>query len=192
MSLAERLEQMEPRERQLLNVLVAVFAGFVVLLVPLGVSAMLGSVRDDNEELRQAIDEIHTGRDEVRRKNAAQEATVERYAKKAPALAGYLAKLAKANGVDIPESQDRADVPHGKQYVERSTKLVIKKVSLLNLTKFMEAIAQSPHPLSISRYNIRKRGTEQDSYDVEMVVSAFDRTEAKKKPVPADDESEDE
>ena len=182
MSLGERLDRLEPRERQLLTVLLGVFVGFVVLLVPLGVSAMLGGKRDENQELRDAIQAIHSGRDQVRKQREERDAVVARYADKAPPLAGYLAKLAKDNGFDIPESQDRAEVPHGKRYNERSTKLVLKKVPLLNLTKFMEGIAQSKHPLSITRLNIRKRGTEPDSYDVEMVVSTYDRTEKKSKP----------
>jgi general secretion pathway protein M len=57
---------------------------------------------------------------------------------------------------------------------------------MLSLVKFMEKIAQSGHPVSITRLNVRKRGTELDSFDVEMIVSAFDRkAEEKKKPEPA-------
>ncbi len=52
---------------------------------------------------------------------------------------------------------------------------------MLNLVKFMEKIEQSPHPVLISRLNIRKRGTEVDSYDVEMIVSAYDRKVTSKK-----------
>lgn len=177
MSLAERIERMEPRERQLLGILVAVFAGFFLLAVPVGASALLAGQRGDVEALRGAIAAIHEGRAKVRDRQAEREALAARYANPPPPLAGFLAKLAKDNGVEIPESQDRADVPHGKRYNERSTKLVLKKVQLLSLTKFLEGIAQSQHPIVVSRLNIRKRGTEPDSYDVELVVSAFDRTD---------------
>ena len=57
----------------------------------------------------------------------------------------------------------------------------------------MESIAASKYPLRISQLNIRKRGTGTDSYDVQMVVSAFDRKEkekAKKEETEAEEENE--
>ena len=72
-------------------------------------------------------------------------------------------------------------VPDGKRYEERSTKIVLRKVGMLSLVTFMEKLETSGHPVTISRLNIRKRGTEPDSYDVEMIVSAFDRKPDTKK-----------
>ncbi len=180
MSLRERIDRLEPRERQLLGVLGVVFAVLILLLVPIGMSAMLSSQKSENEALRTAIDNIQKGRAVVRKRAAERDAVAARYASPAPPLAGFLSKLATETGIDIPESQDRAVIPHGKQYEERSTKIVLRKVGMLHLVKFMEKIEQSPHPVLISRLNIRKRGTEVDSYDVEMVVSAFDKKAASK------------
>lgn len=180
MSLRERIDRLEPRERQLLGVLGAVFAVLLLLLVPIGMSAMLSSQKSENEALRNAIDSIQKGRALVRKRAAERDAVKARYASPAPPLAGFLAKLATETGIDIPESQDRAPIPHGKRYEERSTKIVLRKVGMLHLVKFMEKIEQSRHPVVISRLNIRKRGTEVDSYDVEMIVSAFDRKASSK------------
>ena len=52
---------------------------------------------------------------------------------------------------------------------------------MLPIAKFLEAIEKSDYPVALSRLNIRKRAGEPDSYDVEVGVSAFDRTE----PAPA-------
>jgi general secretion pathway protein M len=41
--------------------------------------------------------------------------------------------------------------------------------------KFLERIEQSGYPVRITQINVRKRGSEPDSYDVDLVVSAFDR-----------------
>ena len=183
MTLADRIERLDPRERQLVGVLVIVFGALLVLAVPLGVTALLSSRRGDSEALREAISAIQAGREAVQRRNAEREAVLERYARAAPPLASFLAQFAKESEIEIAESQDRAMVPHGKKYEERSTKIVMRKVGMLALVKFMERIEQSGHPVSISRLNIRKRGAEQDSYDVEMIVSAFDRkAEVKEKP----------
>ena len=175
MSLRDRIDRLEPRERQLLGVLVAVLGVFLLLLVPLGIAALVGSKRSNVEGLREASTAIQDGRAKVARQDQERDAVLARYKVPAPALAGFLAKQAETAGIEIPESQDRAVVPHGKKYEERSTKIVLRKVGMLSLVKFMEGIEQSGYPVSLSRVDIRKRGTETDSYDVEMVVSAFDR-----------------
>lgn len=175
MSLADRIERLDPRERRLLGILLAVFAGIVVLSIPIALTALARSRHGDNEAVRQAINEIQASREAVQRRNVEREAIVERYARPAPPLAGLLENLAKESEIQIPESQDRAPVPHGKKFEERSTKIALRKVGMLNLVKFMERIEQSGHPVSVSRLNVRKRGTEPDSYDVELIVSAFDR-----------------
>ncbi|MEZ4225686.1 MAG: type II secretion system protein GspM [Polyangiaceae bacterium] len=189
MSLSERLERLEPRERRLLGILGLVFVVVCVVLVPVAVTALLSSKRSDVEELKQAIDDIQAGRAQVERRAKDKEQILERYRRPAPPLAALLEKHAKEAKLEIPESQDRAMVPHGKSYEERSTKIVLRKVGMLNLVKFMESVEQSGHPVSISKLNIRKRGTEQDSFDVEMYVSAFDRKVEAKKKSPSTEES---
>ncbi|HEX6764295.1 MAG TPA: hypothetical protein VF103_02430, partial [Polyangiaceae bacterium] len=111
----------------------------------------------------------------------------QRYKKPAPQLQAFLAKLASDVGVEIPESQDRQAVPHGKRFEERATKLTLRKVGLLKLVKFLEKIERSGHPVRVSQFDIRKRGSEPDSYDVDLVVSAFDRKAEPKAPKAARD-----
>jgi general secretion pathway protein M len=87
--------------------------------------------------------------------------------------------------VEIPETQDRQAVPHGKRYEEKATKITLRKVGMLKVARLMERIEQSGHPVSISQLTIRKRGLEPDSYDVDMVVSAFERKADKVAPAKA-------
>lgn len=191
MSLRDRINQLEDRERRLLGVFVLVFGVFVILVIPLGVTAYLSSVQDENDAIREAIDAIDDGRAMLSRR-ASERADVEaRYARKAPALAGYLASVAEQVSVEIPETQDQQAIPHGKSFDERSNKITMRDVGMLALARFMEKLAQSGYPISISRLNIRKRGTQPDSYNVQMTVSAYDKKEkpkAKAKPEAEDDE----
>lgn len=181
MALRERIEQLEPREQKLLAILLGVFAVMVVVFIPVLVSAMVASRRDDNAELREAIESIHRERDEIAKRQREKQAVLDRYARPAPPLASYLDKTASSVGIEIPESQDRAPVPHGKLYEERSTKLVLRKVGMKALATFLEKIENSGYPVRVSALNLRKRPTEPDSYDVRMTVSAYDRQEPKKK-----------
>ena len=175
MSLQERLRGLEDRERRLLGILVAMVLGAVVLMPPVALYALVHSRKSDVEEIREAIQAIENERETVEQAKAGKGALAQRYASPAPPLAAFLARLASEAGVEIPESQDRQAVPHGKRFEERSTKITLRKVGLIKLTQFLEKIVRSGHPVRLSQFDIRKRGSEPDSYDVDLVVSAFDR-----------------
>ena len=175
MSLADRLAQLEPRERRLLGILGGVFGVMAFLAIPIAIAATVHGQRNANEALHGAITDIDDAREAVAKAQAARDTVTARYATPAPQLAAFLSKIAGEAQVEIPESQDRQAVPHGKRYSERSTKIVLRKVGMLKLIHFMERIETSGHPVTMSSLNIRKRAVEPDSYDVDMVVSAFDR-----------------
>jgi general secretion pathway protein M len=175
MSLADRLQNLEDRERRLLGVLLAMVLGAFVLLPPAALFALVHSRRSDVDEIRETLQAIEDERDTLDKAKAGKGAIEQRYARPAPPLAAFLARLASEAGVEIPESQDRQPVPHGKRFEERATKITLRKVGLMKLVKFIEKIEQSGHPVRISQFGIRKRGSEPDSYDVDLVVSAFDR-----------------
>ena len=175
--LSARFAELSPRERRLVSILGLLFGAFLLFLVPFGLSATLGSRRDANAELREALVRVQASKSLVKARQARRDQVAARYAKKAPKLGGFLEQLGKDVKIEIPELQDRPDVPIGKRYVERSTQLRLRKVNGLALLKFLEKIEQSGYPLSVSRLNIRKRGTDHDSFDVEMIVSAYDRND---------------
>jgi general secretion pathway protein M len=173
--ISERLSRLEPRERRLLGILAGVFGAMAFLAVPIGIAASVHARANENEALHEAINSIDEARERVAKAHAAREAVTARYASPSPPLAAFLAQIASEVQIEIPESQDRQAVPHGKRYTERSTKIVLRKAGMLKLIRLMEKIEASGHPMTMSALNIRKRGGEPDSFDVDMVVSAFDR-----------------
>ena len=179
--LREWYDGLADRERKLVLAFLVVLVVFLVLLVPYGSSAMLASRHEHNADLRNAIRVVQGARgrlDEIKDKRAAVD---KRYDNAAPALAGFIENAARKSGLEIPESQDRADVPQGKKFIERSTVVRLRKVSMLPLVNMLEGLENSKHPIVISRLNIRRRGRETDSYDVELGISAFDRVAKKSK-----------
>jgi hypothetical protein len=187
-NLRARIEQLEERERKLLFAFFAVFATMVVFGIPVALSLVLGGDRDHNRALSEAIAAVNDNRNVIEKRAAERKRVEGRYARKAPPLAGFLAQMAEQVGVEIPETQDRSMVPHGKKFEERSTQIRLRNVGMLKLANFMEKIEQSGYAVNISKLNVRSRG-KPDQYDVEMIVSAFDakaappkKTEAKEKP----------
>jgi hypothetical protein len=179
MSLQDRLAALEPRERRLIGVLVAVFAIMVLMSIPLGVSALLSDESEAHARLIEAIERLEAEGDSIREQQEAKEALLKRYEKDAPALAGFLSKAATASTLSIPESKPESSIGHGKRYEERPTAISFRKVGLLSLVQFMERVSGGPEPIGFTKLNVRKRGAEPDSYDVQMTVSAYHRLQPK-------------
>lgn len=174
-----------PREQRLVSLLGGILGFFLFLLLPLGLNSMLTSRREANEELRDAIHRVQANKETFQARQAKRALTLARYAKKAPKLGGFLEQLAKETNLEIPEAQEKPELPIGKLYVERSIQIRLRKVGGLSLLQFLEKIEQSGYPLAITRLNIRKRGAESDSFDVELIISAYDRNDAAPSAPPA-------
>jgi general secretion pathway protein M len=170
------------RERRLLSILGAVFGALLLLGIPVGLASLVHSRDTENQELYSALNSVQGARTQVRDRQAKKDAIVTRYEKHAPALAGLIQQTATKQKLEVTESQDRPEVPHGKRYTERMTNVHLKKAGMYAIAEFLESLEKSGYPIDVSRLNIRKRTGEPDSYDVEVGVSAYDRTEA---PAPA-------
>src|SRR5690606_14966295 len=135
-------------------------------------------LRDESEAhapLTEAIERLEAEGDSIRERQEAKEALLARYENDAPALAGFLPKAATASSLSIPESKPESPIGHGKRYEERPTAISFRKVGLLALVQFMERVSGGPEPIGITKLNVRKRGAEPDSYDVQMTVAAYHR-----------------
>jgi general secretion pathway protein M len=179
-NLGKVFERFDARERRLLRFLSGFMMVAFFVLVIVGSKAVLASSKEQDEALRNAISEITSSQASLAKAEQRRQTIAQRYARAAPPLAAFLDGLAKESGVEIPESQDRPVVPHGKRYEERAIRLQLRRVALGNLARFLEKIEQAGHPIVLSKLNIRKRLTEPDSYDVELIVSAYDRKELPK------------
>ncbi|WP_437622641.1 hypothetical protein WMF37_52310 [Sorangium sp. So ce291] len=175
MTLRERLDKLEPRERRLLTILLGFLAVCVLLVVPIGLASVASSKRTENQEVRDLLQSIYEASGKVSERKAQKDALVARYARPAPPLAGYIEDAAKQQGLAAAESQDRPDVPHGKKYTERVTVVKMHRIGMLGLAKMLERVESSGHPVAVTRLNIKPRAGEPDSYEVELGVSAFDR-----------------
>lgn len=175
MTLRERIDKLEPRERRMLGVLGALLGAFLLLIGPIVVFGVVSSKRSENEEIRALVESIYSARGTINERNQKRDTLLSRYARTAPTLAGFIEESAKTNNITAAESQDRPEAPHGKRYTERMTVVKMHKVGMLNLAKTLEHIEESGYPVSVSKLNLKPRAGEPDSYEVELGVSAFDR-----------------
>ncbi|MET0593494.1 MAG: hypothetical protein ABW133_12390 [Polyangiaceae bacterium] len=66
----EWLDKLEPRERRMMGVLGFIVAVFMLFSIPLGVSLALGSRRDTNKALSDAIHNVKNAREDVQKRQA--------------------------------------------------------------------------------------------------------------------------
>ncbi len=156
------------------------FSALVLIVVPIVTQRAVLVRQNENELLHKAIDDLNESQQSLVKSDAQRQAIVARYGRAAPPLGALLDNQARQNGIEIPESQDRPVVPHGKRFDERSTRIQLRKVGLASLARFMESVERTQYPIVFTRLDIRKRLSESDSYDVELIASAYDRKEAPK------------
>jgi general secretion pathway protein M len=184
--MANFLEKLNPRERRLALILGGVMAFLVLVAIPATLESLVLSRRSETDDLRSALGAVQAARAQVRERQSKKDLIAHRYGKKAPVLAGYLEQTARSQKLEVTDSVDRPEVPHGKRYSERSTQIHLKKAGMYPIAKFIEALEKSGYPLAVTRLSVRKRSGEPDSYDVEIGVSAYDRAETAAAP-PVDD-----
>jgi hypothetical protein len=168
------LSRLSPRERILLTGLGVTVTIFVLSLAILEVSSSLDDLEQQNFEDAEALRMIQRNADKLRDNEREQQAQERKFARKAPALQGWLEQLATKRSLEIPEAQDKPDVNLGKNFIERSVEIRLRKIGLSPLTEFMVDVESSPYPVAITKLRVRRRVGESDSYDVEMIVSTYD------------------
>lgn len=175
MDLALQIDKLEPRERRLLGVLGGLLAAALFLALPAYLWASVASKRDEAHDVRALTQQILVQRALVAERRAKRAALLARYARPAPPLGSFIEEAAKTNGLSVTESQDRPEVPHGKRYTERMTVVRLHKIGMKALAMTLEKLETSGFPVAVTRLSIKPRGGEQDMYEVELGVSAFDR-----------------
>jgi general secretion pathway protein M len=183
-AILDRYNRLSPRERRMASLLGVVVGALVFIGLPAALEAAVISRRSDVTELRAALDAVQAARGPIRERQSKKDSIAARYLKRAPVLAGFIEELARAQKLEVTDSVDRPEVPHGKKFSERSTTIHLKKSGLLPVSKFLESVEASGYPVTLSRLDMRKRAGEPDSYEVEVGISAYDRVEAAAAPTP--------
>jgi len=185
MSWKDPFSRLDPRERRLLTGFVSTFSTVVLIVILFLSKRAVIARQSENDSLRKAIDDLAEAQPSLLKSDAQRQSILARYSHAAPPLGGLLDNLARQNGLEIPESQDRPVVPHGKRFDERSTRIQLRKTGLANFSRFLEGVEKTQYPIVFSRLDIRKRLSESDSYDVELIASAYDRKELVKSEKPS-------
>lgn len=173
-SIANFWTRTSPRERLMLGGLAIAVVIFILFVAVSQVSASLSEIEEQNFDNAESLRFIQRNADKLRDAQRDEAARERRFARKAPALQGWLEGIATKRSLEIPEAQDKPEVNLGKNFTERSVEIRLRKIGLRPLTEFMVDIENSPYPVAVTKLHVRRRGGESDQFDVEMTISAYD------------------
>lgn len=167
------------RERRLLSILAGAFCGCAVLLVGYLVFDSSQSMRQANEDMREAIAMIAKHSDEYRDAKAKMQAMQARIGTEPPQLAADLEAAAKEAGIQIPETVDRPPSAAGKHYVEHSLDVKLRKVDLKSLATFLGKVETGRALVLVTRLGIRRSfGGDGGTVDVDLTATTYERLKA--------------
>jgi type II secretory pathway component PulM len=170
------------RERRLLSLLASAFALCAVLLVSYLVWDSYQTISQANQDMRAAIDDIAKHSDTYREAKDKVKALQARIGTEPPQLAADLEAAAKEAGIQIPETSDRPDAPAGKQYVEHSLDVKLRKVDLKSLTTFLQKVETGRALVLVTRLEIRRSfGGDGTTVDVDLTATTYERLKDGKK-----------
>jgi type II secretory pathway component PulM len=177
-ALRDKWERLSQRERTMVGALGVTFVLMVTLIVGFLISDGLSSLAERNADMRQALRDLDTQRDNYLRLKAKVAQMETRLGSQPVQLQGYLEAAAKESGVEIQESTERPPASTGKKFVERTVDFRLRAVTLEQLTKFMKAIETGKSLVVVTQLNVRTRDDKHQQLDVEMSVTTYEREKA--------------
>lgn len=171
-------QNFSPREKILIGVM-----GIVAIVVIMSIWGFytylkVSTLQTQNQENDVLLETIIEKASEIKA-NAGKNTTLSQNEKRytpPESLGSLLARCSEKSGVTIPESQPQPDEIIGKSWTRHSTEIRLRKQPLSSLLDFMAQIENNKRsfPVAITKFEIRKRFAESDSYDVTMVISTYE------------------
>jgi len=175
-AIGSAIDRLSPRERVLLGLLGFVAVGMVCAAVVLLTNRSLGRLENEVAQQGEALRVLRAKAPEIRERLEAQKGVAVKTAADAPALGTALENHASKAGlgdaalemVDQPE-----EIVGG--FVRKSVQVRLRRQPLGKLADFWARTVndRARYPVAITRLNVRRRRHEEDSYDVEMIVSSY-------------------
>lgn len=181
-ALRDKWERLSQRERTMVGAMGVTFVIMVTLIVGFLITDGLSTMEEHNADMRQALRDLDTQRDNYIRLRAKTAQMETRLGTQPVQLQGYVENAAKEAGVEISDSSDRPAAAAGKKFVERTVDLHLKPVTLEQLTRFMKAIETGRSLVVVKELQVRTRDDKHEQLDVDMAVSTYDRATDKNAP----------
>lgn len=166
--LRDRWEQMPPRERRLVSILVATVVVGIAFYVALGIRDGLNSLEAKNDAKREALRALQL----YRAGSAAQKNEQVEIPSEPVKLDRYVEGVIQKAGIDSPRYPQPKDAEKG-EYVERSFKLSLDKLTIVQLKDFLEKLETGSKVVVVKELHIKQNFRDKETLDVDLVVATY-------------------
>jgi hypothetical protein len=174
-ALRDKWERLSQRERTMVGALGVTSVLMVTLIVGFLISDGLATLAERNADMRQALRDLDTQRDNYLRMKAKVAQMETRMGSQPVQLQSVLEAAAKDSAVEIQESKENPPTAAGKKFVQRTAELRLRAVTLDQLVKFMRAVETGRSLVVVTQLNVRTRDDKHEQLDVEIAVSTYER-----------------
>jgi hypothetical protein len=181
-------ENLNDREKKLVGAL-GVVLGVLLVLLPVYLSSQaIGSIEDENEEIREVLRDISRARGDLAQRQAEREAAERRYDTPAPPLGSFLEAKARDSGYSNPLQVTDEPDDVGETFTRRHVRASLPGVGLGTAIHMMTEIENSPYPVAIELIQVDHTVIGQDRFNVQVGVFAFDRNQPRSGRAESDDD----
>lgn len=178
-SLRESYQRLAPREQRLLLVLALLFglmAGF--FLYSQG-SGFLSAMRTENRLLYQALDQLHTKRDDYLRAKQAHESLERRLRAPTLDLFSYIDNMPLVQRTTPrPAPEDKGIESIGNDIRRKSVKLHLSSVELVPLLQFLRDLQADPeHLVQVTQLTLQNTDDQHKTFSVDLMVSVYEKAQ---------------
>jgi len=160
------------RERNILALAAAGFVVFVVFMIGLGFSSAIHRRQTAVEGKTKALAQLGTLASTYAER-ARVRTQLEQRLKNPVRLFTYIDEIAKKQGVDIGDMQDRGSVTGNDKITESLVEFDLSKMTIDRLTQFLNAIEQNPQLIKIKKIRVRTRLDDPNAVDASLTVAAY-------------------
>jgi general secretion pathway protein M len=165
-------QKLTARERNLVAMLGAGFAVLLVFLIGLGFSSAIHRRQSAVEGKTKALVQLGTLASTYAER-ARVRTQLEQRLKSPVRLFTYIDEIAKKQGVDIGDMQDRGSVTGADKITESLVEFDLNKMTIDRLTKFLAAIEQNPQMVKVKKIRLRTRLDDPNAVDAALTVAAY-------------------
>lgn len=174
-ALRDYWEKLSDRERKMLSSMGGVLLTLIVFVAIWTTSSAVAEVEEERDEIRRVLADIDRASELLAKRRTERLAIEARYQIKAPALAAYMERKAKEQGLEVRQVSEEPEKSLNG-YRRQSVRAGMSGVSLRPIMHLLAAIEQEPAPMAIERL-VMEHYSPGDSYKVDIGVSAFDAPE---------------
>ncbi|MCK5798089.1 MAG: hypothetical protein KAI47_12930 [Deltaproteobacteria bacterium] len=173
--------RMSPRERVMVGALGSTIIVLIIFGVSYAVFSKVEDLREHNQAMRNALSDIakyktrflEAKRREASLKIAIPDTTLE--------LNSYVDKAASAIGVKIDETSEVRPA-EGSRFRQRGLLIKLRKLTLGQLAALLKELESSAtYLVQVTEMTVYTRFRKHEAVDAELVVSTYEKMEAKKK-----------